>query len=337
MKDGPTARSGFLAAGNFIIDQVKMIDVWPEQDALATISEISRSNGGGPYNVLKDLALLGAPFPLSAVGRVGDDANGQSILEDCGELGIDVQGMLVTPGVPTPFTDVMTVEGSGRRTFFYHPGANARFGEEDVVFAEEAKIFYLGYLLLLDRLDEVNEEGSSGAGRLLERASQAGHVTVVDLVSGARGRFPEVIPAALPHTDVLFLNEYEASCLLGRELGNRAADLTEAAEGVMAMGVRKMVVLHSPEGAVAVGRDGIRAVQASIALPVDQIRGAVGAGDAFAAGMLYGLHEGWGTARCLEVGSCVAAACLTDETTSGGVGLLEEALEMRERYGFRVF
>ncbi len=53
-------RHGLLAGGNFITDYVKIIDAWPQQDELASIRSQSMSSGGGPYNVLKDLAALKA-------------------------------------------------------------------------------------------------------------------------------------------------------------------------------------------------------------------------------------------------------------------------------------
>jgi len=61
-----TARSGILAGGNWIVDHTKIIDVYPAQHALANILAEISSNGGGPYNVLKDLVRLQAPFPLAA-------------------------------------------------------------------------------------------------------------------------------------------------------------------------------------------------------------------------------------------------------------------------------
>ena len=333
------SRSGVLAAGNFIIDQVKLIDAWPEQDALATILGVSRANGGGPYNLLKDLARLGAPFPLAAAGRVGEDENGNAIRAELGDLGVDHSRMLGTPGAPTPFTDVMTVAGSGRRTFFYHPGANAYFGEDDLQFGvnEQARFFYLGYLLLLDRLDERAPDGSTGSARLLERARAAGFRTVVDLVSGGRERFSEVVPPALPHTDLLFLNEYEASCLLGREVAPESGPMESAAREVLGWGVPGMVIIHAASGAVAVTTGGESAFQGSVRMPPEEIRGANGAGDAFAAGVLYGLHEGWDLERALRTGACVAAACLRDATTSGGIPPLAEALALGERMGFQPF
>ena len=51
-------RSGIVAAGNWIVDHVKLIDVYPVQDSLANIREESANNGGSPYNVLKDLTKM---------------------------------------------------------------------------------------------------------------------------------------------------------------------------------------------------------------------------------------------------------------------------------------
>ena len=61
-------RSGIIAAGNWLIDHVKLIDAWPDQDALANIRGQSWGNGGSAYNILKDIALMGGKFPLEAVG-----------------------------------------------------------------------------------------------------------------------------------------------------------------------------------------------------------------------------------------------------------------------------
>ena len=85
------SRSGILAAGNFIIDYVKLIDAWPEQDMLTNILSETSSNGGGPYNVLKDLAAMGVAYPLEACGLTGTDVNGDWILNDCKAAGIDTK------------------------------------------------------------------------------------------------------------------------------------------------------------------------------------------------------------------------------------------------------
>ena len=58
------SRRGILAGGNFITDYVKVIDSWPDQDTLASIQSESMSNGGGPYNILKNIAALAPHLPL---------------------------------------------------------------------------------------------------------------------------------------------------------------------------------------------------------------------------------------------------------------------------------
>ena len=59
-------RRGLLAGGNWITDQVKMIDVYPQPEQLANIRSQSEGTGGAAYNVLIDLARSGTPVPLYA-------------------------------------------------------------------------------------------------------------------------------------------------------------------------------------------------------------------------------------------------------------------------------
>src|ERR1043166_5592375 len=154
MKEQTTnGRCGLLAGGNWIVDQVKIIDVYPQPEQLGNIRRQSQGTGGAPYNVLIDLAKSGAPFPLEAAGLVGRDTLGEQILEDCRKHDIDIRHLGVTSKAPTSYTDVMTEQGNGRRTFFHARGANALWDGDDLDFQKaKARIFHLGYLLLLDAL-----------------------------------------------------------------------------------------------------------------------------------------------------------------------------------------
>src|SRR5262245_24728290 len=156
MKTKPAMlRKGLLGGGNWIIDQVKLIDVYPQPEQLANIHNQKQGTGGAPYNVLVDLAILGAPFPLFGAGRVGKDPLGEAILNDCAKRGIDTRLLRPIGDAPTSYTDVMTEIKGGRRTFFHNRGANALWDGADLDFAKvKARIFHLGYLLLLDALDE---------------------------------------------------------------------------------------------------------------------------------------------------------------------------------------
>lgn len=332
-------RNGILAGGNFIIDYVKVIDAYPEQDMLASIISETTSNGGGPYNVLKDLAAMGASFPLEAAGLVGKDSNGDWILRDCRAAGIDTTQLRQTDQSPTSYTDAMTVAATGRRTFFHQRGANAHFDERCLDFAStKMKHFHLGYLMLLDAMDSF-EGNRTRASLALERAKQAGLTTSVDIVSTENPKFREIAESALPFTDVLIINEIEAGKVvdipLKLEHGVDVEVCKQVARQLLQHGVQQQVVIHFVEGAVLADRQGEVIVQGSLNLPEGFIVGATGAGDAFAAGYLYAFHEGWDDRQRLQLAVCAAAACLTHATPSQGLQPVLECLKLGEHYGYR--
>ena len=333
-------RNGILAGGNWIIDHVKIIDTWPEQDALANIFSKARGTGGSPYNVLVDLALIGAAFPLEAAGLVGDDEDGRSIFADCERLGISTKQLQRTSAAPTSYTDVMTVQSTGRRTFFHARGANALLDSSHFDFGKtEARIFHLGYLLLLDRLDSPSATHGTVAAEVLASAQAAGLKTSIDVVSEDSDRFARIVLPALPHVDTCIMNEFEAGRVTGRKIrvGN-ALDrqaLRSAMERLLEAGVRECVVVHFPEGACALTRSGGWHEHGSVRLPDGYIKGAAGAGDAVTAGVLLGWHEGLVIEEALKLGVCAAAANLSDETCTGGLRARAECLELGVQYGFR--
>jgi len=99
--------------------------------------------------------------------------------------------------------------------------------------------------------------------------------------------------------------------------------------------VREVVVIHFPEGGFARTRKGEDVWQSSLKLPASAIAGTAGAGDAFCAGVLYGLHEGLSLVECLKTAVCVAAASLSDPTCTDGVKSLKACLALAKKYGFR--
>jgi sugar/nucleoside kinase (ribokinase family) len=339
-KKNSTARSGLLAGGNWIIDQVKMIDVYPQPEQLANIRSQSQGTGGAAFNVLVDLARSGTPFPLFAAGLVGQDALGEHILATCRQHKIEVHHLGTTPKAPTSYTDVMTEQGHGRRTFFHARGANALWRGDDLDFNKiTARLFHLGYLLLLDALDEPDPRFGTKAARLLAQAQAAGLKTSADVVSEDSDRFARIVNPALKHVDYCILNEIEAGKTTGfkiREPGGRldTVALRHAAGALLQQGVRELVVIHFPEGAFARTRKGDDFWQPSLKLPSNYIGGTAGAGDAFCAGALYGLHEGWDLQRCLLTGVCIAAASLSDATCTAGVKSLNTSLALARKFGF---
>lgn len=336
-----STRRGILAGGNWIIDQVKIIDVFPQPEQLANIRAETRGTGGGPYNLLIGLAKSGAPFPLAGAGLVGADDAGDQILADCRAHRIDTHHLGRTAKSFTSYTDVMTERASGRRTFFHARGANALWDGTGLNFKKTAaRIFHLGYLLVLDALDVPDETFGTRAGRLLAAAQAAGLKTSADVVSEDSNRFATLVTPALKYVDYCILNEIEAGKTAGFKV--RSPDgkldtvaLRHAAGALLQKGVRELVIIHFPEGALARNRRGEDVWQPALRVPPKHVAGTAGAGDAFAAGVLWGLHEGWELKRCLHTGVCIAAASLSDPTCTAGIGPLKSSLALARRFGFQ--
>ena len=316
-QEAPQNRSGLLAGGNWIIDQVKMIDVYPKHEQLANIHGQSQGTGGSPYNVLLDLAKLGASFPLVGAGLVGQDALGEYILNDCRENGIDPAFISVSPGTSTSYTDVMTEIDGGRRTFFHNRGANATWDGSDIDFAgSSSRIFHLGYLLLLDAIDEENEEHGTVGAALLAKARESGFKTSRDVVSEDSERFSKIIGPALKQVDYCILNEIEASKVTGVEVRRDGKLLEEGVEEAS----RKLFDLGErlgcdsfPEGSYGERSNG-ESLARFFSSAKRIYKRSSGCRDAFCAGVLYGVHEGWALEKCLLTGTCAATACMSDPT-----------------------
>jgi sugar/nucleoside kinase (ribokinase family) len=162
----------------------------------------------------------------------------------------------------------------------------------------------------------------------------------VDVVSEDSDRFARIVTPALKYVDYCILNEIEAGKTAGFKIRQPdgtldTVSLRHAAGALLQQGVRELVVIHFPEGGFARTRKGEDVWQSSLNLPDKYIAGTAGAGDAFCAGVLLGLHEGWELKRCLEAGVCAAAASLSEPTCTGGMKPLAACLALAKKYKFR--
>ncbi|MBL7141157.1 MAG: carbohydrate kinase family protein [Planctomycetes bacterium] len=338
-------RHGIAGAGNWIIDHLFICDRWPREETLSNILDEDRGTGGAPYNCLLDIARFGPPdggkpIPLEAVGLTGDDADGEYIRNDCAAHHIDAAALRKIDQAPTSYTNVMVVQATGRRTFFHNRGANALFGPEHVpVETIRARLVHVGYLLLLDRMDEPDEEFGTVAARLLARFQEAGIETSIDAVSEDSDRFPKIVRPALKHTDYAILNELEAGRTTGHDLKPAGRPdpkaIRASAQDLLDLGVRRLVCIHMPEGGYVRTKDGQEVWQPSLQLPDGYIKGAAGAGDAFCAGMLYGIHERWDLDRSLRLAVSAAAKSLSRPGCTEACTNLADTLALADQFGYQ--
>ena len=163
--------------------------------------------------------------------------------------------------------------------------------------------------------------------------------TSIDCVSAEGGRFAEIVRPALKQTDYCIVNEVEAGGVAGLAVRGEAGEplwdaIREACRRIAGFGVGRCVTIHLPEGAASldIESDAYHQV-ASLKLPPGFIKGTAGAGDAFCAGMLLGLHEGWPLERAMRVGHAAAAASMRHPTCTQGMGSMAEVEALAAKYG----
>ncbi len=333
------ALPAFLAVGTFVVDYQKVVDHYPSERSGTRVTRELVSNGGAPLNILIDLAKLKVDFPLFAAAKVGKDLDGRFILDCCGEHGIDVSQVVPIEDASTGYTDVYTVESSGRHTCFHFSGIGDTFSRKDVKLrAVTPKMLFLGSLGALGKMDQFNPEyGRRGATQLIRDARKQGITTVVEIAPIDRTAKLEDFSETLEQTDYLMINDRVTEALTGDELySDNQFDpelARRAGQKLLDCGLRKAVVIQSGTAAVYVGADGSFNYQIGFFLPWDQRAGSAGVDHAFGAGFLEGLLHGKPIDLCLRQGLAVSTVCRRDLTPSGGIGSLEECMDFCNRLG----
>lgn len=327
-------KKGIAVAGNMIVDMLYPIAGIPKPGELTTITaDVSKSVGGCLCNDIVDLAKLDPQLPLVALGRTGDDEAGAYLMEQLkAHSNIDLQHVKITG--TTSFTLVMADEITKQRTFYHCRGGNAGFCQEDIPWDKlDVDLLHIGYILLLDTLDEDDAEYGTKMARLLHTAQQKGIKTSIDVVSEASDRFRKKVCPALKYTDYCVINEVEASASTGIQLRTEDGALIRenfpaALKAMKELGVSTWAVIHCPEVGMGLDENDNLVEVPSLKLPEGWIAGTVGAGDAFCSGVLYAAWKGMDLRSAIEMGTASAACSLRKPGATEGMCTAEEAMQV---------
>ena len=345
---------GIAAFGNYIIDKIRQT---PRDAAaadylkhgfrppvltegrLTLVSDVDMGTGGGAYSTLKDLAKLDPKLPRAAIGKVGNDADGLFIFEDLAAHGIDASGMERTERAGTSFTDVYQPAG-GDRSFGHYQGANALLDFDHIAanmpLIQRHRICYGGYAQLLKALDAPNDQYGTEMARALKMISDGGVKTALAVVAMKNpSEFPLIVGPSLRYTNFFMHNGYEAGCTVWgdseHEVTKEGAE--EAAKRLFGdFGVRELVVIHmGEEGSFGMLSDGTSHYQPAHFIAPESVVGTVGAGDAFEAGVLHGMHERKDLGESMRLGTAMAAICLGGRTATDSMLNMEQTLDFMAR------
>ena len=334
------ARRGFVTAGTWCLDRNRMIDRWPHEDSIGTAWGLEERGGGSACNFAIDMRRLDNAMPVATIGLVGDDTAGQSLVAEADRAGIEHSHMAIEPGATTHITDAFVSERSGLRTHITDLGIAAKLSPAHFnIDGLMGKYFHLGLPGVHPAMDAPWQGEANGWVSVLHRAREAGFLTNMELCSLAPERLRMIVRPCLPLLDLLIVNDHEIGALADMAtVQDECTDIgacEQAVQRVFELGSMALIAVHFPAGAVGMTRDGASAFVPSAAIPQAEIVGPNGAGDAFAAGCLYGLHEDWPLPDALWMGHAAASCSLRHAGTTDGVLSWRDCLAAADRWGRR--
>jgi len=315
---------GIIGLGMWCVDTTYKINTLPQRGKLEPIIESYHCVGGGPANVLTNLSALGFKYPKIAMGSIGIDQNAKIIAKHCKEHSIDIKYLIATKKAPTSHT-VCMFEKHNERTFLYYAGANNFLSKRHFQINNLKtlpKILYVGYITLLGELDNFYKKKTYLSDVLLN-AKKKNLITIIDLVSNNDPSFQKVVLSALPNTDYLLLNEIEAELLFKKSVIDKKKKLNKKiiskfSKILFSKGIQKAILIHSPRESIYISRtQTIHTISNS--LNKKEVLNAVGAGDAFCAAFIYGIHDDWDIKKVIKKAHASGSAMMKIDSSSGNL------------------
>jgi ribokinase len=302
-----------IGLGALNIDHIKIVERILE-DGEAVALETKSTPGGSAANTIYGLARLGVSTGFCGV--VGDDDYGRTLLQDFQKVGVDTSQIRVKQGAKTG-TVLCLSDRLGRRSLYVVPSANSLLTMDDL---DPAYINRAGMLHLASFADEAQFKVVL---ELVERLASSVRLSFAPGALYAAKGLKNIAPI-LKRTYLLFINQNEMRQLTGK-------DVINGAEDCLKQGCQIVVVTLGTGGKIkkttAVGyiRDAeqeyiIEPLSGDIGAEVDT----TGAGDAFAAGFIYGLLKGKGLEDCGRLGNIVARFCISKMGAREGLPTLKE-------------
>ena len=272
----------------------KPVEEMPERGKLMLLDTMELHTGGCASNTGTSLAKIGVD--TSIIGKVGDDGFGDFMVNELSRHGADCSGIVRDNEAATSATMVM-VHDDGERSFLHYIGANATLTESDVDMevVKNSKVLHVAGFFLMPAFD------GWPAAKVLKKAREMGVITSLDTCWDSRGNWMKLLEPCLEYVDYAVPSIEEARMITGQQ------DPDDVAQVLLDKGVGTVGLKMGNQGCY------IKNSEVAIHIPiycVDAIDG-TGAGDAFAAGFLTGVVNGWDMERTGKFANAVGAFCVT--------------------------
>ncbi|MDB4173152.1 adenosine kinase [bacterium] len=290
------ADEAFLAQFELTKGAMTLIDADRAATLYENMSPAVECSGGSAANTIACLASLGGQGAF--IGKVHEDQLGEIFRHDIRSLGITFDSAPSVGGVSTARC-LIFVTPDADRTMQTFLGACVELSPADIdpKIIADAKVVYLeGYLWDPPGAKQAFIE----AADLAHDANRLVALSLSDpfCVDRYRDEFRDFVEQ---HIDIVFANEDEICSLYQVEKFDDALQKVRGHCKIAAL-------TRSEKGSVIISGDEVHVIDAA---PVKKVVDTTGAGDAYAAGFLYGLTQGMSLDQCGRLGGIASAEVIS--------------------------
>ncbi|NGQ95946.1 sugar kinase [Brevibacillus sp. SYP-B805] len=269
---------------------------------LRYVHQFEKTIGGAESNVAIGLARLGAK--VSWISRLGDDEFGLYVRNFIRGEGVDTSGVVFDPRHPTAVFFKERQPGRETRVYYYRKGSAASFMTPDDL--DETLIAQARFLHLTGITPALSASCLATVERAIALARRHGLTITFDpnirLKLWTAGQARETLTALAARCDIVLPGLEEGELLTGERTPEGIAQRLLTGE------TKAVVIKLGERGAFYATADGQEYVPG---FPVAQVVDPIGAGDGFAAGLLFGLIRGWSYREAVRLGNRIGAYAVT--------------------------
>jgi ribokinase len=311
-------RKGVVVVGSHVQGLFMRVSRLPSADetVLGWGYKEALDGGKGSHQAIA-CARLG--LPTHFVGRVGSDRLGETGAQWMVDAGVDITHLCRSDKTATGCGFVM-INPDGVAAMATSMGANEELSPHDV---DQAALVLASAQIVLVTFEIPIQTARYALGR----AKELGAFTI--LTPGPAEFLP---PTALTAVDLLIPNEGEAIKLIGLTLEDSPPPEELAQRIREYFGIKRVIITLGEKGALVADGDEQQLIAAFRVEAVDT----PGAGDAFTAGVGFGLSKGLSLLDSARYGCLAAARAVTVRESIPGFGTFSEIQAFAEKNGFEI-
>ena len=297
--------------GSINMDLVFQIENIPKDGETILSKGFKNSPGGKGANQAVSAKRSGANVYM--IGKVGNDDNGNNMIEGLKKDDINTEYISVDNKQPTGMAVIM-VNKSGNNSIILEAGSNMKIDNSDVDNSDEA---ILNSDIIISQF-ETPEETSI---RAFKRAKELNKITILNPAPAK-----EISDELLKYTDIIVPNETEAEVITGVKVLDLES-AKRAAKVLIEKGVKYIIVTLGEKGAVVVTKNQAEMVKAFKVNAIDT----TAAGDSFIGGLSSKLDINDVSfeklLKAVKFGNMVSSLVVQKEGAQSSIPYLKDVLE----------